>query len=199
MRGGNKNISSESTLKNPSYGINAIMDKLYNDSRHGVPSLANGGGAVPGPSASGGPPLATSAFESSVSDRDGLNSRVTSSDNFSFFYDPDAVSASGEDLSGEAHSNNQTEHVKKKRRVAPNSPETPRVINVEKPIKNWSRFLVVEAENPQTPLSNLSPWAIQKGIEGMSRSIKNIKKISTGVFLIECPDAQSSRSALARN
>ena len=65
----------------------------------------------------------------------------------------------------------------------------------------WPRFVVVEAENPSEPLSKLSPWAIQKGFEGISPSITNIKCLgkNLGQFLVECPSEKISKMIMARN
>ena len=65
----------------------------------------------------------------------------------------------------------------------------------------WPRFVVVEAENPSEPLSKLSPWAIQKGFEGISPSITNIKcqGKNLGHYLVECPSEKISKMLMARN
>ena len=66
--------------------------------------------------------------------------------------------------------------------------------------RSWPRFVVVEAFNPDEPLSKLSPWAIQKGFSGISASIKNVKRMGkTGAYLIECPDEKTSKHLLVRN
>ena len=67
--------------------------------------------------------------------------------------------------------------------------------------KCWPRYLVVEAENPSEPLSKLSPWAIQKGFAGISRSITNIKSLgkSLGQFLVDCPTEKIAKMLLVRN
>ena len=40
--------------------------------------------------------------------------------------------------------------------------------DTEVELDNWPRFLVIQASNPDLPLSKLSPFAVQKGIEGMA-------------------------------
>ena len=66
--------------------------------------------------------------------------------------------------------------------------------------KCWPRYVVVEAFNPDEPLSKLSPWALQKGFSGISASIKNVKRLGkTGAYLIECPDEKTSKQLLVRN
>ena len=64
----------------------------------------------------------------------------------------------------------------------------------------WAKFVVVEAVNPEEPLSRLSPWALQKGFQGISTSIKNIKRMGkTGSYLVECPDEKTSKMIMIRN
>ena len=103
----------------------------------------------------------------------------------------------------------------KKRRFAPPSPGaadsseawpqlTQNPICCPGPSKSghvWPRFVVVEGTNPDKPLSKLSPWAIQKGFEGISPSITNVKRMGkkSGAYLVECPDEKASKQLLARN
>ena len=67
--------------------------------------------------------------------------------------------------------------------------------------KSWPRFVVVEAENPEEPLSKLSPWALQKCFQGISTSIVNIKRMAKtpGAYLVECPSEKAAGLLLARN
>ena len=51
---------------------------------------------------------------------------------------------------------------------------------------NWPRFLVVESACVDLPLSNLSPFAIQKGFQAIAETLKSIKRLRDGVFLVEC-------------
>ena len=120
----------------------------------------------------------------------------TGSDSFSFFYDSDLASASVEDLSGEAHSKNQR---LKRRKVDHSSPELICTSENVAQENNWFRYLVVEAVNPEESLSDLSPFAIQKGFEGIHSSFSNNKLITSikpGIFLIKCMHEKVSKSAL---
>ena len=66
-------------------------------------------------------------------------------------------------------------------------------------VGTWSRYLVVEAEDPEKPLTKLSPFAIAKGFQGVSSSIKNVKKMYGGAFLVECPTERASKNLLGRS
>ena len=63
----------------------------------------------------------------------------------------------------------------------------------------WPRFLVVEAEDSANPLSRISPFLMQKWFEGVSSSIKDIKKLGSGAFLVNCPTEKVSRLLSGRN
>ena len=51
----------------------------------------------------------------------------------------------------------------------------------------WPRFLIVEGDDIDKPLYKLSPFAIQRGFQGISSGIKDIKKLKGGVYLVEYP------------
>ena len=51
---------------------------------------------------------------------------------------------------------------------------------------NWPRFLVVESSSDDLPLSKLSPFAVQKGFQAVAGTLKNIKRLKDGSFLVEC-------------
>ena len=51
---------------------------------------------------------------------------------------------------------------------------------------NWPRFVVVELASVDLPLSKLSPFAIQKGFQAIARTLKSIKHLRGGSFLVEC-------------
>ena len=63
----------------------------------------------------------------------------------------------------------------------------------------WSRFLVVEPADPSQPLTKLTPFAIQRGFEGISSKIQNVKKLRNGSFLVECPTQKISTTLLNWN
>ena len=51
---------------------------------------------------------------------------------------------------------------------------------------NWPRFLVVESASVDLPLSKLSPFAIQKGFQAIAGTLKSIKRLRDGSFLVKC-------------
>ena len=52
---------------------------------------------------------------------------------------------------------------------------------------NWPRFLVVESSD-DLPLSKLSPFAVQKGFQTVAGTLKSIKRLRDGPFLVECDE-----------
>ena len=52
--------------------------------------------------------------------------------------------------------------------------------------KDWPRFLVMQGkeEGDSVSLSRLSPFAVQKGIQGLAGEVENIKKLRSGDILI---------------
>ena len=59
---------------------------------------------------------------------------------------------------------------------------------------NWPRFMVVKSASEEQPLSELSPFAVQKGFQAMARTLKSTKWLRDGSFLVEC-----SRKTQAEN
>jgi len=51
---------------------------------------------------------------------------------------------------------------------------------------NWPRFLVVESSSDDLPLSKLSPFTVQKGFQEVAGTLKSIKRLRDGSFLVEC-------------
>ena len=51
---------------------------------------------------------------------------------------------------------------------------------------NWPRFLTVESANEDHPLQKLSPFAVQKGFQAIAGTMKSIKRLRDGSFLVEC-------------
>ena len=50
----------------------------------------------------------------------------------------------------------------------------------------WPRFIVLSLTDDSAPLSNLSPFAILKGVNGIAGAMNDIKKLRSGQILIEC-------------
>ena len=51
---------------------------------------------------------------------------------------------------------------------------------------NWPRFLIVESASQDLPLQKLSPFAVQKGFQAIAGTMKSIKRLRDGSFLVEC-------------
>ena len=52
-------------------------------------------------------------------------------------------------------------------------------------LKAWPRFLVIGSADDET-LKTLSPFAIQKGLQGLAGEPKTVKKLRNGSLLVEC-------------
>ena len=61
--------------------------------------------------------------------------------------------------------------------------------------KTWPRFLVDGSSNDEV-LKKLSPYAIQKGLEGLAGEPKSVKKLRSGSLLIECATERPSKNLL---
>ena len=51
---------------------------------------------------------------------------------------------------------------------------------------NWPRVLIVESASEDLPLQKLSPFAVQKGFQAIAGTMKSIKRLRDGSFLVEC-------------
>ena len=61
---------------------------------------------------------------------------------------------------------------------------------------NWPRFFIVESVSEDLPLQKLSPFAIQKGFQAIAGTLKNIKRLRDGYFLIERGKRAQARNLL---
>ena len=64
---------------------------------------------------------------------------------------------------------------------------------------NWPRFLVVESSSDGLPLSKLSPFAVQKGFQAVAGTLKSIKRLRDGSFLVECGKRAQAQNILRTN
>ena len=64
---------------------------------------------------------------------------------------------------------------------------------------NWPRFLIVESASEDLPLQKLSPFADQKGFQAVAGTLKNIKRLRDGSFLVECGKRTQAQNRLRRN
>ena len=51
----------------------------------------------------------------------------------------------------------------------------------------WAKSLIVKSVDETRPLTQLSPWAIKKWFSGVSKEIKEAKKMRNGAYLVKCP------------
>jgi hypothetical protein len=51
---------------------------------------------------------------------------------------------------------------------------------------NWPSFLIMKGSDESHPLSKLSPFAVQKGFQAVAGTLKSIKRLRDGCFLVEC-------------
>ena len=61
--------------------------------------------------------------------------------------------------------------------------------------KTWPRFLIIGSTD-EGALQKLSPFAIDKGLQGWAGSLKSVKKLRNGTLLVECATDGHSRSLL---
>ena len=64
---------------------------------------------------------------------------------------------------------------------------------------NWPRFLVMESSNDDLPLSKLTPFAVQKGFQAVAGTLKSIKRLRDGSFLVECGKRAQAQILLRTN
>ena len=54
----------------------------------------------------------------------------------------------------------------------------------------------MESFNDDLPLSKLSPFAIQKGFQAVAGTLKSIKRLRDGFFLVECGKRAQAQNLL---
>ena len=64
---------------------------------------------------------------------------------------------------------------------------------------NWPRFLIVETASEDLPPQKLSPFAVQKGFQAFAGTLKNIKRLRDGSFLVECGKRAQTQNLLRTN
>jgi len=65
----------------------------------------------------------------------------------------------------------------------------------ESVVRSWPRFLIIETANAsEKTLASLSPFVIERAMKGFSSDIQNVKKLRSGVLLVEV-----NREAQAKN
>ena len=63
-------------------------------------------------------------------------------------------------------------------------------------ISAWPRFLVVESTDQERSLAKLSPFAIEKAIQGLAGKPKDVKKLSSGSLLVIFDERKYSENLL---
>ena len=62
---------------------------------------------------------------------------------------------------------------------------------------NWPRFLIVESCQANKTMQNVSPFVINKAIEGVAGTVKSVKKTRAGTLLIEVETRQKCLNLLS--
>ena len=61
---------------------------------------------------------------------------------------------------------------------------------------SWPRFLIMESMDSDKPLTKLSPFALQKGIQGLAAVPKDVNRLRSGQVLIEVDRKSHCRNLL---
>ena len=64
---------------------------------------------------------------------------------------------------------------------------------------NWPRLLIIESASEDLPLQKLSPFAIQKGFQSIAGTLKSIKRLRDGSFLVERGKRAQAQNLLLTN
>ena len=65
----------------------------------------------------------------------------------------------------------------------------------ETELNTWPRFIVLESGDISKPLK-INPFALSKAIQGVAGSVKSVKKMSNGSYLVECANKAQSDNLL---
>ena len=52
-------------------------------------------------------------------------------------------------------------------------------------------FIVLTSASEEKPMSNLSPFAVQKGFQAIAGTLMSTKRLRKGSFLVECSKKES--------
>ena len=63
-------------------------------------------------------------------------------------------------------------------------------------LEHWPRFLVIESAEEGRTLSCLSPFAIEKAMKGLAGEVKSVKKLRSGLILVEVLRAAQANNLL---
>ena len=51
---------------------------------------------------------------------------------------------------------------------------------------NWPRFLLTKSASEERPLHKLFPVAVEKGFQAIAGTLKSVRRLRDGSFLVEC-------------
>ena len=88
-------------------------------------------------------------------------------------------------------SNNSFSHRKRVRKDV-DTPDSDSECETRKLTGSWPVWLIIDAADEERPLSKLSPFAVARGIKGLSGEPKSIKKLRNGSLLVECASQKHS-------
>src|SRR4051812_21545822 len=60
----------------------------------------------------------------------------------------------------------------------------------------WPRFLIIESNDQNRPVTALSPFVLDKSFKACIGTVKNVKKLRSGVILVEVEKRQQSDNLL---
>ena len=61
---------------------------------------------------------------------------------------------------------------------------------------NFPHFIIIESADENNPITNVSPFAIEKQLSGILGTPKSVKKLKNGTILVECGTRQQSENLL---
>lgn len=61
---------------------------------------------------------------------------------------------------------------------------------------NWAHFLVIQSNDQNRPVTVLSPFVIDKTIKACAGTVKGVKKLRSGVILVEVDSKKHSENLL---
>ena len=76
-------------------------------------------------------------------------------------------------------------------------PSSPTSFNFSNTSINYECFIVVESKDPSKPITELSPFTIEKTIKSILRTPKSVKKLKDKTLLVECFSKQQAVNLLS--
>lgn len=61
---------------------------------------------------------------------------------------------------------------------------------------NWPRFLIIESKDENRPITKMSPFLIQKALQGLAGEPKSVKKLYSGQLLVEVDKEAHAKNLL---